>query len=110
MGLAVWLVGLLIDVAVGCDPQQLTGRRLDDGPPAGVLVRMVPRAQWREVVVAGRAAVGVVDGVVELAGPGLRVTTGCAAGAVPGGDPPLEPFAGEPAPRIRFRRRPRHVR
>jgi hypothetical protein len=82
---------------------------LDDGPPAGVLERVVMLAQQLEVLSRSVTPVGVVDGVVVLAGPRRCMTSRRPARTVPGGDPPLQLFAWQPPPRISLGRRVRRM-
>ena len=64
---------------------------------------MVP-AEQAEVVVAGPAAVRVIDGVVGVAAAGWAGAAGCSAGGVAGGNPRSQPCAREASGIVGFAR------
>jgi hypothetical protein len=82
-----------VGAAVGERPANDAGFGLFDFPAGCLLAAMVPSAFRAEVALAG-LAVGVGDGVVEVAVDGLGVAAGGVAGRGPGAEQVLEFPAG----------------
>src|ERR1700735_323992 len=82
-----------VAAAVGEGPSGDASLRLLDAPAGGLFAAMMPSAFRSEVALTGWA-VGVGDGVVEVAVDGLGAAAGGVAGRGPGADHVFEFAAG----------------